>query len=198
MKRQSLLTNRVILGMLIFFIAVAFWVFRVREQYQPLYKEGVVDYQHGQYSDALEKFNRAYNISPNALDVILMMGWTNLKLHRFEEASYYFNRALKLDPHTEEARLGAGFVALETGRGTMDDHVLSDMLARDPKNPSKKILVAGALARLGKCLEAAVLYKDLRGDKDYGKAAQAALDDMFGLLGFSDPIPEKMPPASRS
>jgi len=198
MKRQSLLTNRVILGMLIFFIAVAFWVFRVREQYQPLYKEGVADYQQGQYSDALEKFNRAYNISPNALDVILMMGWTNLKLHRFEEASYYFNRALKLDPNTEEARLGAGFVALETGRGTMDEHVLSDLLARDPKNPSKKLLVAGALARLGKGMEAAVLYKDLRGDKDYGKSAQAALDDMFGLLGFSDPIPEKLAPATRS
>ena len=44
MRRQSLLTNRVILGMLVFFIAVAFWVFRVRQQYQPLYKEGVVDY----------------------------------------------------------------------------------------------------------------------------------------------------------
>ncbi len=198
MKRQSLLTNRVILGMLIFFIAVAFWVFRLRAQYQPLYKEGVVDYQQGQYNDALEKFNRAYNISPNALDVILMMGWTNLKLHRFEEASYYFDRALKIDPKTEEARLGAGFVALETGRGTMDERVLSDLLARDPKNPSKKLLVAGALVRLGKGLQAAALYKQLRYDKDYGKAAQAALDDMFGLLGFNDSIPDQLAPAAKS
>ena len=108
MRRQSLLTNRVILGMLVFFIAVAFWVFRVQKQYQPLYKEGVADYQQGQYTDALDKFSRAYNIAPNAQDVILMMGWTNLKLRRFEEAGYYFNRALAVDPKAEEARLGAG------------------------------------------------------------------------------------------
>ena len=146
--------------MLIFFIAVAFWVFRLRERYQPLYKEGVVDYQQGQYNDALEKFTRAYNISPNAVDVILMMGWTNLKLHRFEEANYYFNRALNIDPKTEEARLGAGFVALETGRGTLDETVLADLLKRDPKNPSKKLLVAGALARLGSCFDRKVGQTD--------------------------------------
>ena len=198
MRRQSLLTNRVILGMVIFFLAVAFWNFRVREQYQPLYKEGVVDYQKGLYSDALDKFSRAYSINANAQDVILMMGWTNLKLRRFEEAGYYFNRALKLDPNTEEARLGAGFVALETGRGTMDERVLSELLARDPDNPSKKVLVAGALVRIGKHMEAATLYKGLRDDKDYGKAAQSALDAMFGLAGFNDPIPDRLAPASKA
>jgi len=198
MRRQSLLTNRVILGMLIFFIAVAFWVFRIREQYQPLYKEGVVDYQKGQYSDALDKFSRAYNISPNAQDVILMMGWTNLKLRRFEEAGYYFNRALKLDPKTEEARLGAGFVALETGRGTMDLAVLQALLDRRRDDPSVKLLVAGALVRLGRHMEASTIFKELRDDKDYGKSAQSALDAMFGLAGFNDPIPDRLAPASKS
>ena len=198
MKRQSLLTNRVILGMVIFFLAVAFWNFRVRQQYQPLYKEGVVDYQKGQYSDALDKFSRAYNIAPNAQDVILMMGWTNLKLRRFEEAGYYFNRALKLDPKTEEARLGAGFVALETGRGSMDERVLSELLARDPDNPNKKVLVAGALVRIGRHLEAAALYKGLKDDKDYGRTAQSALENMFGLVGFNDPVPDRLTPANKS
>lgn len=197
MRRQSLLTNRVILGMLIFFIAVAFWVFRVRAQYQPLYKEGVVDYQKGQYSDALEKFTQAYNISPNAQDVILMMGWTNLKLRRLEEAGYYFNRALAIDPKTEEARLGVGFVALETGRGTMDVTVLSDLLQRRRNDPSVKLLVAGALVRIGRPMEAAVLYKELRDDKDYGRAAQAALDDMFGLAGSSDSVPSQLAALSK-
>jgi tetratricopeptide (TPR) repeat protein len=197
MRRQSLLTNRVILGMLVFFIAVAFWVFRVRQQYQPLYKEGVADYQQGQYTDALDKFSRAYNISPNAQDVILMMGWTNLKLRRFEEAGYYFNRALAIDPKTEEARLGAGFVALETGRGTLDLRVLNDLLQRRRNDPSVKLLVAGALVRLGRHMEASVLFKELRDDKDYGAAAQAALDEMFGLLGSSDPIPTQLASLSK-
>ncbi|HEV2021392.1 MAG TPA: hypothetical protein VGQ94_02590 [Terriglobales bacterium] len=197
MKRQSLLTNRVILGMLVFFIAVAIWQFRISKQYQPFYKEGVVDYQKGQYSDALEKLTQAYNIKPNALDVILMMGWTNLKLRRFEEAGYYFNRALGIDPKAEEARLGAGFVALETGRGTMDLTVLSDLLQRRRNDPSVKLLVAGALVRLGRDMEASVLFKELRDDKDYGKAAQASLDEMFGLLGSSDPIPGQLAPLSK-
>jgi len=197
MRRQSLLTNRVILGMVVFFIAVAFWQFRISKQYQPFYKEGVVDYQKGQYTDALDKFTQAYNIKANALDVILMMGWTNLKLRRFEEAGYYFDRALKIDPNTEEARLGAGFVALETGRGTLNVQVLSDLLERRRNDPSVKLLVAGAMVRLGKHLEASVLFKELRGDKDYGAAAQAALDDMFGLLDSTDPIPDQLAPLAK-
>jgi tetratricopeptide (TPR) repeat protein len=192
MRRQSLLTNRVILGMLVFFIAVAFWVFRIREQYQPLYKEGVVDYQQGQYSDALEKFTRAYTISPNSPDVILMMGWTNLKLRRLEEAGYYFNRALSIDPKTEEARLGAGFVALETGRGTLDLDVLKALMGKRGNDPGVRLLVAGAYVRVGRNLEAAAIYKSLQNDKDYGKAAHAALNDMFGLQGFNDPIPDHL------
>lgn len=197
MRRQSLLTNRVILGMLIFFIAVAFWVFRVRQQYQPLYKEGVADYQQGQYTDALDKFTRAYGISPNAQDVILMMGWTNLKLRRFVEAGYYFNRALAIDSRNEEARLGAGFVALETGQGTLDVRVLDELRRRRPNDPSVKLLVAGALVRLGRDMEASVLFKELRDDKDYGTAAQAALDDMFGLAGSTDPIPTQLAALSK-
>jgi tetratricopeptide (TPR) repeat protein len=197
MRRQSLLTNRVILGMLAFFIAVAFWQFRISKQYQPFYKEGVVDYQKGQYTDALDKFTQAYNIKPNALDVILMMGWTNLKLRRFEEAGYYFNRALAIDPKTEEARLGAGFVALETGRGTLDLRVLTDLLQRRRNDPSVKLLVAGALVRLGRDMEASVLFKELRDDKDYGTAAQAALDEMFGLLGSTDPVPSQLATLSK-
>ena len=192
MRRTSLLTNRVVLGMLAFFIAVAFWQFRVREQYQPFYKEGVVDYQQAQYSDALEKFNRAYTISPNALDVILMMGWTNLKLRRFTEAEYFFNRALAIDPHTDEARLGAGFAALETGRGTLDLEVLKALMAKRGNDPGVRLLVAGALVRVGRDLEAAAIYSGLQNDKDYGRAARAALDEMFGLQGFNDPIPNHL------
>ncbi len=138
--------------------------------------------------------NHAYAISPNAQDVILMMGWTNLKLRRFEEAGYYFNRALTIDPKTEEARLGAGFVALETGRGNLDLHTLDALREKRGNDPAVKLLVAGALVRLGKDMEAAVLFKELRDDRDYGQSAQAALEEMFGLRGFNDPIPTQLAP----
>ncbi len=197
MKRQSLLTNRVILGMLIFFIAVAFWQFSVREQYQPFYKEGIVAFQAHDYQEALSKFERAYAISPNSADVILMMGWTNLKLRRFEEAGYYFNRTLAIDPKTEEARLGQGFVALQTGRGTLDLNALKALMDKRSNDPDVLMLAATALRQAGRNLDAVRIYSKLEEDKSYRDEAHEALQQMLGLEGFSDPVPSELAPLER-
>ncbi|MGH9493230.1 MAG: tetratricopeptide repeat protein, partial [Terriglobales bacterium] len=196
-RRASLLTNRVTLGMLVFFIAVAFWVFGVQQQYQPLYKEGVANYQKGQYRDALDKFTQAYSINRNAADVIVMMGWTNLKLGHFEEANYYFKRALKINPRSEEARLGAGFVAVQTGRGTLDLEALNALMDKRGNDPDVLILAAVALQQAGRNLEAARYYRDLVDDKSYSPEARDALQQIFGLEGFSDPVPDDLAPLNR-
>ncbi len=190
MKLLRLLFNRVILGMVLFFALVALWEFQLKPQYRPAYDAGLTHYRNGDYQAALGEFEKAYAIAPNNADVVIMMGWTNLKLRRFFEAKGHFDRARTIDPKAEEARLGASFVALETGTGELDPAILDIVLKERSSDPDVLILAAGALQQQGRNLEAARYYRELLGDKSYGKTAQSALDEIFGLQGFSDPVPE--------
>jgi len=191
--------NRVFLGMLLFFILIALWEFHWKPQYRPFYEQGVALYQSGQYLPALRQFTRAYEISPNAVDVIIMMGWTNLKLKRWEEARFYFTRALRIDPRLEEAQMGASFVALETGRGKLDPQLLSKLLGRRQSDPNVMILAAGALQQEGQYLAAAALYRRLEHDKNYGTAARLALATIYGTQGLEgDAMPAALPAPQRA
>ena len=197
MKYKLWLTNRVLIGMALFFVLMGFWEFKWKPQYRPFYEQGVAHYQKGEYNDALEELNKAYGIAPNAVDVIVMLGWTNLKLNHFEDARFYFDRAIKIDPRTEEAQIGASFVALETGRGKIDYPLLNKMLGKRGGDPNVKILAAGALVQEGKNLEAAAIYQELINDRDYGKPAKLALQDLLGNEGFNDPVPNRLPEVNK-
>ena len=192
-------TNRVIIGMLVFFVTMGFWEFKWKPQYRPAYESGVAHYQKGQYQDALDDLNKAYSIAPNALDVIVMLGWTNLKLNHWEEARFYFNRAIRIDPRTEEAQLGASFVALETGHGRIDPQIIDRILKTRKGDPNVLILAAAALEQEGEYVRAAQVYKSLLKDKDYGEAATLAYYRIYGLQGFEhDTVAEQLPPVTRA
>ncbi len=186
-------TNRVIAGMVIFFIGIGMWEFKWKPQYRPYYEAGITDYQRNDFQGALNQFSKAYEIAPNSLDVIVMMGWANLKLKHFEDARFYFNRAIRIDPRTEEAQMGATFVALETGRGDINYRALERIIGKRNADPNVRILLAGALAHEGRNFDAAEQYMKLVDDRNYSRAAHAALDDLFGLQGFSDPVPRSLP-----
>lgn len=186
LRVPPLLTNRVLIGMVTFFVLVGLWEFRWKPQYRPLYEVGVSHYQAGRYPQALEQFQRAYDIAPNSLDVILMLGWAHFKVNHFEEARFFFDRALRINPATEEAQLGSAFVALETGRGTLDVDLIRQYLGNRGGDPGVRILSAGALVKDGRQFEAAGIYRGLFNDKDYATAARLAIDEMFGLRGTSD------------
>ncbi|MGI9101625.1 MAG: tetratricopeptide repeat protein [Terriglobales bacterium] len=192
MKRRHWFTNRVLWGLVLFMIAVGIWEFRYKPQYRPYYENGVSRYQAGDYAGGLAEFQRAYTIAPNATDVLLMLGWSNLKLHRFEEARFYFDRALKIDPRISEARLGASFVVLETGRGELDVTALSRALEQRPKDANIQVVAAGALVEQGENLKAAEMYRALLKNASYSRAADAALRVLYGL-DDSEPIPSGLP-----
>jgi len=191
------ISNRVIAGVIILFVAVGVYEFRFKPQYKPIYEQGVADYRAGRYAAALTELQRAYEIAPNAVDVIMMMGWTELKLRHFEEARFYFDRVLRIDPRLEEARIGASFVAMETGKGELDARLLAKVLDRRSGDPNVRILIAAALVNEGKNFDAARLYRDLSGDRHYGNAARLALEQMYGMKGFTDKMAEELPPANR-
>ena len=189
-----LLTNRVLIGAVVFFVLVGFWQFKWKPQYRPHYELGVASYQAGRYQDALSELQQAYAIAPNSLDVIMMMGWAHYKLNHFEDARFFFDRALKINPDTEEAQLGSAFVALETGRGALDVDLIRQYLGNRGGDPGVRTLSAGALAKDGRWFEAAEIYRGLTTDRDYGTSSRLALEEMFGLRGTTDPPPTAFQP----
>lgn len=116
---KALLTNRLIMGMVVFLLLVGVWEFGLKAQYRPHYRAGVQQYQEKDYARALARFERAYAIAPNADEVVVMMGWTMLQLKRYDESAYYFGRAVKLAPLDADARRGAALAeeALQSARG---------------------------------------------------------------------------------
>jgi hypothetical protein len=173
-------TNRVVIGLIVFFIAIGFWEFKLKPQYRGYYEQGIAHYHAGRYQEALAELDRAYNIAPNAVDVLMMQGWVNLKLKRYEEARMYFDRVLRIDPRVEEARMGSAFVAIDTGRGEIDYKSISKYLGKRAADPNVAILLAAALVKDGKNLEAAEIYSRLLHNKDYGRASREALTQMLG------------------
>jgi tetratricopeptide (TPR) repeat protein len=186
LKRKPWWLNRIFVGLLVFFFVVGLWTFKWKPQYRPYYENGVRFYQNGEYMNALVEMDRAYQIAPNSTDVIMMEGWINLKLKRYEEARMYFGRVLRIDPRIEEAQMGAAFVALDTGRGQVDYLTLAKYLGKRTADPNIAILIAHALAQEGKNRDAAEIYLKLERDKNYGKAANIALKEILGLEGSND------------
>lgn len=181
MKLKYWLTNRVLLGMVAFFGLIALWEFHWKAQYRPSYLQGVSYYHAGRYDRAFSELQRAYKISPNSLDVILMMGWTEMKLKRYEESRFYFTRALRIDPRTWEARLGLNFISLETGHGRINRGEVEAILRQHPGDPNALILLASERVREGKNEEAVAIYRSLINDPGYGHAARVALEELTGV-----------------
>jgi tetratricopeptide (TPR) repeat protein len=138
--------KRLVIGLAVFFTAVGIWEFRLKPQYRPMYEHGVVLYQHGRYLEALQEFERAYAIAPNAVEVIAMAGWTNLKLRRYEEARFYFQRAQRLEPRNQEAQLGAAFVAWHAGQ-KLETARIEKLAAKHPEDEDVRQLLRAARAQ---------------------------------------------------
>ncbi len=135
--------NRVVLGMAVFFVAIGMWEFRVRSQFRPMYGQGVVLYQQGRYLGALQQFERAYAVAPNQVEVIVMVGWSNLKLRRYEEAGFYLRRAQRIEPRSEEAQLGAAFVDWHAGR-PLDARRMGRLAAKYPNDAEVRAMAEAA------------------------------------------------------
>ena len=137
--------NRVVLGLAAFFVAMGIWEAR-KPKFRPMYESGVVLYRDGHYLEGLREFERAYAVAPNQVDVIVMVGWSNLKLRRYEEARFYFQRAQRIEPRNEEAQLGAAFADWHTGRA-LNARRIERLMERYPDDADVRALLTAARAQ---------------------------------------------------
>ena len=192
-------TNRVLLGIVDFLCCRGFLGIQVEAAISSVLRTGGGRLPaRASYDAALRQMQRAYNIAPNSTDVIMMMGWINLKLKHYEEARFYFQRVLKIDDRIEEAQMGNAFVSLETGRGELSSAILEKIFEGRQSDPNVRILQAGALVREGHNWQAAAIYRKLAHDRQLCHGvAELALTDLFGLQGFNDCPGSELQPVSR-
>ena len=135
--------NRVVIGLAVFLCAVGAWDFHFKPQFRPMYERGVVLYRGAQYEDALREFAEAYRVASNEPEVIVMLGWTNLKLRRYEEARFYFQRARRLDPRNDEGQLGMAFLAWHSGQH-LDVNKVEKLAARHRDDADVRAMLQAA------------------------------------------------------
>src|ERR1700675_2681204 len=104
--------NRVWIAIVLVFVGAAYYELRLKPQSRPLYESALVLYDKGDYIASLRELSSAYQIEPNSTDILVLIGWNELKLGRLNEAQANFSRASRLNPSLVEARLGLDYVAL--------------------------------------------------------------------------------------
>lgn len=68
-----------------------------------LFEEGYGMYEEGAYSDALERFTRAYQLNPENGRALFFMGKMNHLLENYEETEKYFAQVIEQFPGTEQS-----------------------------------------------------------------------------------------------
>jgi len=107
--------NRIWVAILLIILGAAYYELKLKPQSRPLYESALSFYDKGDYVASLRELNSAYQIEPNSTDILVLIGWNELKLGRLNEAQANFSRAARLNPTLVEARLGLDYVALERG-----------------------------------------------------------------------------------
>src|SRR5262245_28933395 len=151
---RAVRVNRVVVVILLMAVALFYYEARLKPQSRPLYERGLALYRQHKFEESLSELELAYQIEPNSTAILVLRGWDQLKLRRFNEAAENFNRALRLNPGLVEPQLGLAYLALETGRGETTLAGARQLLALDPDNPDFQLAAAVALRNSGQNLEA--------------------------------------------
>ena len=97
--------NRIWVATAVIFLAAALYEVRLKPQSRPLYERARSLYGQQNYVASLQELNRAYEIEPNSTDILVLMGWNQLKLRQLDEARNNFSRASRLNPKLVEEEL---------------------------------------------------------------------------------------------
>lgn len=178
-------------------IASAFYEGRLKPQSRPIYERALSLYKQKNYSESLTALENAYKIEPNSTAILVLMGWDELKLGRYDRARENFSRAARLDPQLVEAKLGLAYLDIQAGGHQAHLDEIEALLAQDPGNKDFQLAAASILRRIGRNRDAADLFHNMLGSSGYGDVARKNLEQMYGLQGVDGEIPAGFPELDR-
>src|SRR4051812_23229213 len=97
------------------------------------YQAGVAARRSGDFTEALQRLDRALESEPENADIHLQIGLVYLAQGRLDQAQTAFRRTLELAPDYEDARLGLARVALRRGDGAAARAELDRMTRGGPE-----------------------------------------------------------------
>jgi tetratricopeptide (TPR) repeat protein len=74
------------------------------------YRMGVINYNKGNYKEAVKYMDKVVSMYPFNYDGLLMQAWIKLKLNETEEAKSLFNKVLLLSPGDKSAKDGLALI----------------------------------------------------------------------------------------
>ncbi len=189
--------NRVLIVAAVVLILATIYEVKLKPQSRPLYDRALTLYRQERYAASLLELERAYQIEPNSTAILVLRGWNFLKLRQYNDAREDFSRASRLNPKLIEPQLGLAYVALESGKGEAPLAGIKALLEKDPRNDDFQLATAVALRQTGHNLEAQPIFQRFLGRSRYGSVARKNLEEMYGIEGTKEPIPQGLPPLNR-
>jgi len=189
--------NRIWLIAALVLIASAYYEARLKPQSRPLYESALNSYRQGNHDLSLLELERAYVIEPNSTAILVLMGWNQLKLRRYDAARENFGRAARLDPDLVEAKLGLAYLGIESGQTPVRLEDIRTLLEQEPRNRDYQLAAATMLRQAGQNREAAAIFRQMLGRDRYGELARQNLEGMYGIEKLQEEIPAGLPALNR-
>jgi hypothetical protein len=143
------LKNRIVISLIVIFMATYFWEFYVKPVSGPLYTSAVAEYKGRNYERSIKLLQEAYRIDPNDTSILMLFGWNYLKLGKPSVAIPYLTRSLRLDPSLDEARLGLAYSCLEMEDGAKALEYFNQLPPGERDSPEVLVAEARAYRLLG-------------------------------------------------
>jgi len=99
-------------------------------------RQGVASFRNGQYEAALSEFRAAQRLQPNDATLDNLIGITETKLGRIDEANRAYEASIRLNPRYPEARKNLAFNYLQAGQYAGAEGQLKAALASDGNDPA--------------------------------------------------------------
>ncbi len=144
-----------------------------------LYNKAVASYDRGAYEIAIQEYEKALELAPDNVDILVNLGAVCLQKRRVDKAIDYFGKALTIDPNNSMALfdIGKAYMYKQDFRlGYMAFQQASGLL---PDDIEIKQLMVACLRSLGKYKDAVTLM--LQNIDKFSSNVDAVMD-VSGIL----------------
>ncbi|MGB7190674.1 MAG: tetratricopeptide repeat protein [Acidobacteriaceae bacterium] len=122
-------------------------------------QQGVAYFRQQQYGEALEQFQLAHSAHPDDAMIDNLLGITETKLGRLDEANRYYQQAIKLAPNNAAAHRNLGVNYLSTGNYGAAEKELLAAEGLEPQNPFAHSYLARLYLETGRDSDAVKQFK---------------------------------------
>lgn len=148
----------------------------VPDHYVATYRAAWIYYSQGRFNDAVQYYQKAAVLAPNALEPRLAMMLPLMASARFDEAAAIAHAVLKTNPANYLAGSRLAYIYFSLGRFAEAEAAYTRVLALYPSDLEMMLGLAWSQTQLGKTAEARALFAYVLTLQSNNASAQAGID----------------------